>query len=535
MKKRFLIPVGVVLALLVSGLAIRPNSNVPAKLGLSGSSYTNYSASDGNHTPIKRTTAATGVAPTAAEVANPANGDSASILLTSGKEEMWERVSGSWVFRYVNVGAAVEKIIDFSVNTNPNNAGTSFTPAQPQDPDVIYFSTIDSSIWKWNGNAYVTYVPPPANDWKTIGNLGTVQATNFLGTKDNVGLSIRTNNVIQQQVQTNGDIKFNAYPTARLSTAYNSVLGNPVFLADGTIGYRKKLKDFNPVGTGNVVYAPDLDYDILQAVSFNNNGVIDFTLPNDGFQGQIFIAKNISANFGAVYKTTNSSMTNDLVLPANTGSAMWIHDDVRWHLVGGNGAPKLDFIPSSGGTTIVQPNQSAVEIGSGNPAHTVTLPSASAFNGRSITVKLAGNTTGTIVTVNSAGGQVESTQGTLGASAILQYGFRSGIWQSDGTNWQLTAGNTDGIHLANVSSLLLGGVIPDGYNVYQDFNGSHQTPVSLPVNGGETGQVFTFRHLAGFDTSIRVANTSMATPLLVTAAMGGASWVWNGTKWNLIG
>ena len=42
--------------------------------------------------------------------------------------------------------------------------------------------------------------------WTTLGNSGTVQATNFLGTIDNVGLSFRTNNVIRQTIDNTGKI-----------------------------------------------------------------------------------------------------------------------------------------------------------------------------------------------------------------------------------------------------------------------------------------------------------------------------------------
>ena len=42
--------------------------------------------------------------------------------------------------------------------------------------------------------------------WTTLGNSGTVQATNFLGTIDNVGLSFRTNNVIRQTIDNSGKV-----------------------------------------------------------------------------------------------------------------------------------------------------------------------------------------------------------------------------------------------------------------------------------------------------------------------------------------
>lgn len=44
----------------------------------------------------------------------------------------------------------------------------------------------------------------PSNDWTILGNANTTQATNFLGTTNNVGLSFRTNNIIRQTITNTG-------------------------------------------------------------------------------------------------------------------------------------------------------------------------------------------------------------------------------------------------------------------------------------------------------------------------------------------
>lgn len=53
-----------------------------------------------------------------------------------------------------------ENIIDFSVNADPNTVGTTFSPNQPTDPDVTYHSTIDDTLWIWNGTVYVPSTAP---------------------------------------------------------------------------------------------------------------------------------------------------------------------------------------------------------------------------------------------------------------------------------------------------------------------------------------------------------------------------------------
>ncbi len=45
-----------------------------------------------------------------------------------------------------------------------------------------------------------------ASGWGLLGNAGTAQATNFIGTTDNIGLSFRTNNTIRQTITNNGNI-----------------------------------------------------------------------------------------------------------------------------------------------------------------------------------------------------------------------------------------------------------------------------------------------------------------------------------------
>jgi hypothetical protein len=115
--------------------------------------------------------------------------------------------------------------INFSVNANPNTAGTTFTPNTPNSTTVIYVSNIDGSQWTYNGTSYIT--APVSADWKVTGNAGTVQANNFIGTTDNVGLSFRTNNVIRQTITNNGNVGINTTtPTLGSGGAGLNILNN---------------------------------------------------------------------------------------------------------------------------------------------------------------------------------------------------------------------------------------------------------------------------------------------------------------------
>lgn len=64
-----------------------------------------------------------------------------------------------------------ENIVDFSVNANPNTVGTTFSPNQPTDADVTYHSTIDDTLWIWNGVAYVPSTAPKHHFYTNAANL----------------------------------------------------------------------------------------------------------------------------------------------------------------------------------------------------------------------------------------------------------------------------------------------------------------------------------------------------------------------------
>lgn len=57
-----------------------------------------------------------------------------------------------------------------------------------------------------------------SSNWGVLGNAATTEATNFVGTSDNIGLSFRTNNIIRQSIANNGNIGIlNTIPTKPLT------------------------------------------------------------------------------------------------------------------------------------------------------------------------------------------------------------------------------------------------------------------------------------------------------------------------------
>ena len=62
----------------------------------------------------------------------------------------------NWV-KFINT--LPEVLVDFNT-ADPNSGAPTFTPNTPQSGDVIYVSSINSSMWIYNGTAYVSYTPP---------------------------------------------------------------------------------------------------------------------------------------------------------------------------------------------------------------------------------------------------------------------------------------------------------------------------------------------------------------------------------------
>lgn len=59
--------------------------------------------------------------------------------------------------RFVNT--ALNATVSFNT-ADPNTGSPTFTPNTPQSTDYIYVSAVNSSLWVWNGSAYVSYAAP---------------------------------------------------------------------------------------------------------------------------------------------------------------------------------------------------------------------------------------------------------------------------------------------------------------------------------------------------------------------------------------
>jgi hypothetical protein len=62
-----------------------------------------------------------------------------------------------------------QNIVSFNT-ASPNSGGPTFTPPTPADQSVIYQSSVDNSLWTYNGTTYVTYNAPSITEWYLKGS-----------------------------------------------------------------------------------------------------------------------------------------------------------------------------------------------------------------------------------------------------------------------------------------------------------------------------------------------------------------------------
>lgn len=72
-------------------------------------------------------------------------------------------------------------------------------------------TAVTPGYYYWDGAKWVRFINSNGGgSWEILGNTATVQGTNFLGTTDNVGIDIRTNNTLRQRIFNTGETTFNS-------------------------------------------------------------------------------------------------------------------------------------------------------------------------------------------------------------------------------------------------------------------------------------------------------------------------------------
>ena len=117
-----------------------------------------------------------------------------------------------------------------SANGNKLQSGSP-SPLTTYNNHIVADTASKDKLWIWNNGQYDLY--DGATGWGLLGNTGTVQATNFIGTTDNIGLSVRTNNNIVGTFTTAG----------RLGIGTTAPSGNIHVVGTGTHIFERNAAD----------------------------------------------------------------------------------------------------------------------------------------------------------------------------------------------------------------------------------------------------------------------------------------------------
>ena len=95
----------------------------------------------------------------------------------------------------INVAAPVTSPLTSLLVYNTSAAGTGT-------------NAVIAGYYYWDGAKWVRLQTTASTsaDWSTTGNAGTAAATNFIGTTDNVGFVLRTNNTERMRITSNGNV-----------------------------------------------------------------------------------------------------------------------------------------------------------------------------------------------------------------------------------------------------------------------------------------------------------------------------------------
>ncbi len=113
----------------------------------------------------------------------------------------WERL----------VTTTPDATIDFNT-ANPNTGTPTFTPNTPSSADYIYVSSVDASLWVWNGSTYVTFVAPSSTPFYIAGTTNDAgnNKTAAIARTGSLSIGSTTNFGFNNEIQGNMAIRASA-------------------------------------------------------------------------------------------------------------------------------------------------------------------------------------------------------------------------------------------------------------------------------------------------------------------------------------
>jgi hypothetical protein len=160
----------------------------------------------------------------------------------------WERL----------VTTTPDATVEFNT-ANPSTGSPTFTPNTPASADYIYVSSVDASLWVWNGSAYVTFVAPASTAWNlanTTNDAGNNKTAN-IWRSGNIGIGMN-NPTVPLEIQST---LVNTYvTTARFLAPSNTTAGNSTLLNFGVSATTGNCADWRYVYQANGAASNRVDF-----------------------------------------------------------------------------------------------------------------------------------------------------------------------------------------------------------------------------------------------------------------------------------
>lgn len=316
-----------------------------------------------------------------------------------------------------------------------NNTAPLWNANQLQGRNVVSTAPTNGQVLRFNGTDWAPATESAASNWLITGNANTSNA-NFLGTTNDVEMSIRSNNTTMFQVgrrQTlalwdNSNTGIFPYNQQNASVAYIRGTGGNSSLQFEASGASFYKPIFFTDSDGNFKMrgsSAGTDFFELGSAGASNLGSLEFIIGDDGNEPMSF--KKYNYRNGGSYKEILRIQGSADDVEANSLPRVGINvnETTPTSTFQNNGSFSLPINTATAGNFTVTELMYTIIIPSGVNA-IISLPSAAGITGRIYVVKN-----------NSGGNRTISSYRDLSNNASTTVANNSAITlQSDGTNWQ---------------------------------------------------------------------------------------------------